>query len=229
MKAIGVDTPKAEGSSGFRLAVFDLDGTLADTIQDLACACNRALSTLGHRPHSVESYCLFVGDGVDELCRRALPAEHRTQRDILALRELFSENYAECCTDNTVAYEGVLPTLDALRIRGIQLAVFSNKPHAMTQKLTEILFPGRFSLVFGKREDAPKKPNPKTLIEIMETLGVSPQQTAYFGDSGVDMRTGKNGGVYTVGCLWGFRQRDELLEGGADHLIGAPPELLNLF
>ncbi|RGB69977.1 FumA C-terminus/TtdB family hydratase beta subunit [Provencibacterium massiliense] len=209
----------------YELAVFDLDGTLADTLQDLADACNRALGDLGYPQHSLGEYRYFVGSGVKKLMERILPEGHRDEETLVRLNGLFDRYYEECYLRHSAPYEGVRRMLAALRGAGIKLAVLSNKPHPFTEKMVEQLFPDTFFAAFGKREGVPRKPDPTAVHEVLRLAGTGPERAVYIGDSDVDVQTGHNAGLYVIGVDWGFRGARELRQAGADRIVFAPNEI----
>lgn len=212
-----------------RLVVFDLDGTLLDTIGDLALACNDMLARRGLPQHSYADYCRFVGNGILRLVERALPEELRTPAYVAAARADFVEYYTARIDRHTHPYAGIPELLAALVQRGVQLAVASNKFQAGTEKLIRCFFPEiPFAAVLGQRPDVPLKPDPAVVEEILAATGIARGQVLYVGDSGIDMQTAAAAGVRSVGVTWGFRARTELLEAGADLLIDRPEELLPL-
>lgn len=210
-----------------KLAIFDLDGTLLDTLQDLAAACNHALSAHDLPQHPVECYKQFVGNGVYKLIERIVPAPLKTDAALRdSLKSAFDSYYESHADVFTTPYEGIKPMLDELRAQGLRLAVLSNKPHAFTQRLCEHFFPGYFSPVFGNRVGYPHKPDRVLVDEVLQITGIVPQDCIYIGDSDVDMCTAKNAGVFGIGVLWGFRSKQELLEAGADAVVEAPREIV---
>lgn len=194
-----------------RLVIFDLDGTLVDTIADLAGATNYALVQLGLPTHSVQAIRSFVGNGINKLLERSLPESERTEAGVMKMREHFIPYYNEHNADLSQPYPGVVSLLNGLQSRGVLLAVASNKYQAATEKIIAHYFPEiDFVRVYGQRTDVPIKPNPAVVLEIMGHAGVERNEVLYVGDSGVDMQTGINAGVDTVGVSWGFRSRSEL-------------------
>lgn len=194
-----------------RLAIFDLDGTLLNTIADLAAATNHALSQYGYPVHTTDEYCFFVGNGINKLFERALPEGEKSPEKIRIIREAFIPYYNAHNTDLSRPYPGIETLLTTLQEKGIRLAVASNKYQEATVKLITHYFPTiNFTAVFGQREGVPAKPDPQVIDEIIGLAEVSKEETIYMGDSGVDMQTGKNAGVTTVGVSWGFRPRTEL-------------------
>jgi phosphoglycolate phosphatase len=206
-------------------AVFDLDGTLLDTLEDLADACNIALLKEGFPVHPVEPYRFFVGNGVDTLIRRAVPEDSRDEQTLARVKAHFDAHYAAHSRDKTKPYPGVPEALHALRHAGFALAVLSNKPDTYAGELVELYFPGLFDLTFGQREGVPLKPDPAAVREILRLLAVEPQDGFYIGDTATDMETGKRASLYTMGVSWGFRTTDELLSAGADSIVNKAEEL----
>lgn len=211
-----------------RLAIFDLDGTLLNTIGDLALGCNHMLQMRGLPEHTYEEYCHFVGNGITRLVERAIPQELRTAEYVAEARRDFVEYYTEHIDHKTVPYEGVHELLRHLSKERVTLAVASNKFHAGTERLIERFFPDvEFASVHGNRDGFPLKPDAAVLNLIMEECGVEPQQCCMIGDSGVDMQTAHNAGVRSIGVTWGFRSREELAENGAEHIVDSVDELLS--
>ncbi|MDR1886223.1 MAG: HAD family hydrolase [Synergistaceae bacterium] len=209
--------------------VFDLDGTLLDTLGDLAGSGNYALSRLGCPPHDVEAYKYFVGNGADVMMRRILPEDRRTPEEIARIKAIFIEHYGAHSLDMTRPYDGVSGLLRALRDRGVRSAVVSNKPDDVTKQVIAHFFGGdAFDEVAGGRAGFPLKPDPGLTVHVLKVLGVRPSDALFVGDSMMDMQTAKGAGCTAVGVTWGFRPRDELLKNGADHIIDAPAELLKL-
>jgi phosphoglycolate phosphatase len=210
--------------------LFDLDGTLLDTLQDLADSTNRCLARLGLPGHPVQDYRFYVGEGLGNLARRTLPAERQDPATIQALQELFSRDYGEHWADKTRPYEGIAGLLDELSSRGVPMAVLSNKPHAFAVDMVEhFLGSWKFAAVFGARDSHPRKPDPAAALEAGAAMGLAPSRVLYAGDSRTDMETARNAGMFAVGVLWGFRPRAELEEGGAQALVSRPEELLAWF
>jgi phosphoglycolate phosphatase len=207
--------------------MFDLDGTLADTLDDIATAANAVLAALDRPAHSVAAYRRFVGHGATWLFEQALGEAHRELAP--RAKTMIEAHFREHGHPLTKAYDGVADMLDALTQRGIVLAVLSNKPDAAAKHTVETKFGRwRFDRVLGHRDDLPLKPDPTSARLICDELNIAPSQWLYMGDSEVDMRTAKAASMFAVGATWGFRDRDELLAGGADRLIDHPVELLDL-
>lgn len=194
-----------------KLVIFDLDGTLLNTIADLAAATNYALQACGYPTHDTDAYRFFVGNGINKLFERALPEGSRSKENVLKIRSLFVPYYNEHNADLSRPYPGIENLLETLQKKGYMLAVASNKYHEATQKLIKQYFPRiNFLAILGQRENIPAKPNPQVVYEIMEKAGVERNEVVYIGDSSVDMQTGANAGVTTIGVCWGFRPRTEL-------------------
>ena len=211
-----------------KLAIFDLDGTLLDTLADLAAATNYALSQYGYPTHETDAYRTFVGNGINKLFERALPEAERTQDNILKIRSLFVPYYDIHNADLSRPYQGITDVLEALQAKGIRIAVASNKYQAATAKLIAHYFPNiTFQTVFGQRENVPTKPDPSVVNEIIEIAQVTKNDVVYIGDSSVDMQTGKNAEVCTVGVTWGFRPRTELEAYHPDYIADSREELLH--
>lgn len=209
-----------------KLAIFDLDGTLVDSLGDLADSCNNGLKKMGYPVHELEKYRYFVGDGVLKLVERILPEDKRSEENISALKAEFDSYYNVHYADKTHPYDGIVSLLDALSAKGVKLAVASNKPDEFTKSVVKVFFEGKFDMVLGKCPDTEKKPAPDILLKIMDALDVSADETVMIGDTNVDIRTAKNAGVSSIGCLWGFRTMEELEQAGADHIVSSPNEIL---
>jgi len=210
-----------------RLAIFDLDGTLLDSLEDLANSANEMLREEGFPPHEVERYRTFVGDGARNLVERILPPESRNPEVIERCLARYAETYARRWDERSQPYEGMAELLDALEARGIALAVLSNKPHAATERCMARFF-GKWTwtVILGQQEGRPRKPDPAGLFEILRRTGITPGETVYLGDTDTDMRTAVGAGVFAVGVLWGFREREELETHGAEAVIERPGQLL---
>ncbi len=212
-----------------RLAIFDLDGTLLDTIGDLAEACNYMLELRGLGSHTRQEYARMVGNGILNLVKRALPEELRTDDYVMAAREDFLAYYTKNIDRYTVPYEGIREVLHTLQEEGWTLAVASNKFDDGTQKLVATIFPEvAFKAIYGNREGFPLKPDKALLDLIIAECGATAEYTVMIGDSGVDMQTAKNANVRSVGCTWGFRSREELEKYGADIIVNNPLEIIEI-
>ena len=212
-----------------KLVIFDLDGTLINTIADLAQSTNHALRVLGYPTHEEDSYRFRVGNGINKLFERSLPEGEKTEENVLRVRREFIPYYNEHNTDLSRPYAGMENLLRLLVAKGIGVAVASNKYQEATTKIIGHFFPYiPFVAVFGQREGVPIKPDPAVVKEIMETAGVQPSEVLYVGDSGVDMQTGANAGVETCGVTWGFRPRSELETFAPQHIVDEADEILPL-
>ena len=207
------------------IVIFDLDGTLLNTIDDLGYACNYALEQAGFATHRIESYPRMVGNGINNLIRRALPEAERTEENVLRVREFFVPYYDAHNCDYTRPYEGIPEVLAALKAQGHLLAVASNKYQAATQKIVEHFFPGVFDVILGEREGIERKPNPQIVYDILDRLHLK-EQVLYIGDSLVDRDTAQNAQVPFVACSWGFVPRETLVQAGIPRIIDSPKELI---
>lgn len=211
-----------------RLVIFDLDGTLLNSIADLAVAVNQALVACGYPTHPEEAYRFMVGDGVRKLFERALPETERTEENVERIREHFMPYYDLHNADLSRPYEGICELLNSLEQRGVKTAVASNKYHAATLKLVNHYFPhNQLLTILGQREGVPVKPNPQIVEEIIALAGLTKEEVLYVGDSNVDMQTARNAEVDVVGVSWGFRPREELAAHTPLAIIDHPLQLLN--
>lgn len=208
-----------------RAALFDLDGTLVDSLADIATAMNHSLTQHGLPTHPIPEYRHYVGEGVKVLVRKAIPADQEALQDsVLAVYRAY---YAEHLFDRTVAFPGIPALLSQLAAEDVRLAVLSNKADAFTKKLVEGLLPGvTFRAVYGERAGVPRKPDPTAALSIAAELGVAPGECAFVGDTAVDMNTARNAGMYGIGVTWGFRSPEELRAHGARALATTADELL---
>jgi phosphoglycolate phosphatase len=210
--------------------IFDLDGTLLDTLADIAEAANRVLVQRGFAPHPLDSYRQFVGEGVRVLFERSLPHEACSDEVLAACGEDFRQVYAQCWNVQTRPYDGIEDLLSLLVTRGVRLAVLSNKPDVFTKSCVREYFPQfPFEAVLGQRDGTPRKPDPAGAREIAATMDLAPDRFLYLGDTAVDMQTALAAGMFPVGALWGFRPLSELLSGGARVVIERPAALLQWF
>jgi len=212
-----------------KLIIFDLDGTLLNTIADLANSTNYALQKLGYPIHEVEAYNFMVGNGINKLFERALPEGEKTEINIARVRAEFMPHYDLHNADESRPYPGIPELLTKLQKGGKMIAVASNKYQAATQKLVNRYFPEiSFIAVFGQREGINVKPDPTIVLDILKIANVEPQEVLYVGDSGVDMQTAKNSGVSACGVTWGFRPRTELEAFEANYIINKAIDVLSL-
>lgn len=211
------------------IVIFDLDGTLLNTIDDLGYACNYALEQTGYPTFPIEEYPAKVGNGINNLIRRALPETERTEENILRVRAHFVPYYNAHNCDFTRPYEGIPELLATLKAQGHLLAVASNKYQAATEKIVEHFFPGLFDVVFGEREGIERKPNPQIVYDIVSKLSPlnAKCSSLYIGDSLVDRDTAQNAHVPFVACSWGFVPRETLLREGVTRIIDSPEEVIN--
>jgi phosphoglycolate phosphatase len=213
----------------FKAIIFDLDGTLLNSISGLAEAMNLMLTKQGYPTHPVEKYKSFVGKGIKETIRNALPEGVRKTCAIDALIADYRSEYDFIWPKKTIPYDGITDLLGRLQKDKIKTAVLSNKSDDFSKRMATTLLPHhRFETVLGDRPGIPRKPDPTTALAIAGELRISPGETAFIGDSGVDMETGRRAGMYPVGVLWGFREAEELIDCGAKKLIRHPLELLDI-
>ncbi|MGM9843436.1 MAG: HAD family hydrolase, partial [Muribaculaceae bacterium] len=202
-----------------RLVIFDLDGTLLNTIEDLGEAANYALERTGYPTHSIASYPYFVGNGVSKLLQRVLPEDARTEENVNALRLYFMEYYEVHNTDNTKPYPGITELLEQLQDDGVKLAVASNKYDSAVKKLITHFFPQiKWAALEGQKEGVPVKPDPSIVFEILSKCPTKKSDVLYIGDSGVDMETARRACVTSCGVTWGFRPISELMAFHAENI-----------
>lgn len=207
-------------------AIFDLDGTIADTLYDLGDAVNYGLRQLECPEHPYESYKKFVGNGREKMCFRAVPNSKKEYTEKLCT--LFSEYYEEHFLDKTALYSGISELMKTLSDNGVKLAVATNKPHEFAEKIVKKLLPDiEFEKVLGGCIERPKKPDPAIIRDILD--GMPDDNTVYMiGDSNVDIKTAKNSGIISIGCTWGFRSREELESENADFIVDSANEIAEI-
>lgn len=214
----------------YDLVIFDLDGTLLNTLDDLCFSGNTILSRHGYPTHELDAYRFFVGDGILTMVERMLPASVRVQPD--EVQTIFSEFmafYQIHKMDKTAPYAGIIPLLTALNERGVKAAVASNKVQEAMPELMRHYFPTvEFAAIFGKREGVPPKPHPDIVLDILKQTAVDPARALYVGDTAVDMQTAQGAGLQKVGVLWGFRTEAELRSAHADYIVTNPMDILPL-
>lgn len=209
--------------------IFDLDGTLIDSLADIAESINRMLDARGYPRCEKEVFKQMVGDGMEKLVERALPQAVRSDELIKVCVEEYRAHYDLLWQAQTRPYEGIVEMLAELQRRGLKLGVISNKAHRFTVPMTEHFFgSGVFDHILGQRAEVPRKPDADGAHEMAAFLGLQTSEMAYVGDSGIDMQFAKNSGMRAVGVRWGFRSEAELIECGADLLISRPAELFDL-
>lgn len=211
-----------------KAVLFDLDGTLANSIDDLADSVNFLLAANGYPTHPTEAFRYFVGDGILKMLERALPEQSRDPDTIRNIRAAFKNRYEEHYCDKTACYDGVQELILELKTRGIKIAVVTNKAQEMAQLVVEKLYGDAFDVICGQQNGVPNKPDPALAFIAMDKLSVKPQECIFMGDSGMDVACAVNSGAYPVGVIWGYRDADELLSAGAAVLIHKPSELLKL-
>ena len=216
----------------FKACMFDLDGTLCDSVESIACSANHALRDFGMKEATIEEYKVFVGDGVDTLIRRLLRfGGDEACEGFEKVRDRYMEYFKEGCLYNVKPYPGIVDTLKELKKQGAKIAVLSNKPDANTKNVIRTVFPegNLFDWIQGQSEAFPKKPDPAGALHIAEQFGVKPEECMYLGDTSTDMKTGTAAGMYTVGVLWGFRNEQELRENGSDAIARQAEEIADIY
>ena len=212
-----------------KLIVFDLDGTLINSLEDLADSAIYILTTHGFPTHPVDAYRYFVGDGVRKLIERILPPEERNDTQIEQCRQEFVEYYQIHMEDKTAVYDGITDLLKALKERGVKIAVATNKVHIAVKPLMKKYFREiQFDSIIGQRDGVPVKPNPQIMYDILKETGCEPAETLHIGDTATDMQLAHNAEVTPVGVLWGYRPLEELQTAGARYIIEHPLELLKI-
>lgn len=213
----------------FRGIIFDLDGTLVDSIEDLADSMNTVLRSNNLPVHELQAYKYFVGNGIRNLVRRAIPEKERSEELITKCYQSMIETYRDNCMNKTKPYDGIPDLLNELTARNMKLAVFSNKAHELTKKIVSELLPyWNFEVVKGLSDEALKKPSPVGALQISKAFGIIPEEIVYLGDTGVDMETANKAGMYPVGVLWGFRTKEELTATGAKYILNSPMDLIQI-
>lgn len=211
----------------YRAIIFDLDGTLINSLTDIANSVNHGLEKMGYLTHPTDKYKKFVGSGALKLCERALKGQTDSKEKILQLHKYFSEYYDKHCFDNTCPYEGIKELLAELKSKGIKLAVASNKPDEYAKQLVTSMFGHDvFTTILGKHPSRDVKPAPDIVFDIMKDMNVSKENIFLAGDSDIDMLTARHAGIDSIGCTWGFRTEEELIASGAGHIIHTPNEML---
>ncbi|NLT22051.1 MAG: HAD family hydrolase [Syntrophorhabdus sp.] len=213
----------------FNGVIFDLDGTLVDSLEDIGDSMNNILRKYGFPTHGLTEYKAFVGRGMRNLVVRSLPEDARDEARIVICRDSLLKEYGMNCLKKTRPYEGITDLIDGLDRRRIKRAVFSNKIDHLTKRIVGELFPGRpFPVVIGAGAGMPEKPDPTGVLSVARQLGIEPERLIYVGDSDVDMETARNAGMHPAGALWGFRTKEELVTHGAESLLEHPIDLLKI-
>lgn len=209
--------------------IFDLDGTLVDSLEDLADATNTVLQQHGFPTHNLKAYRGFIGHGVERLVREALPEKYQNEEWTTRCFDSMLELYSENCINKTKKYDGISDLLDELTSRKLKLAIFSNKVDELTNKIVKALLPKwDFEVIAGLKVEAHKKPNPIEALKISEKMDIPVENLFFIGDTGVDMQTANNAGMHAVGVLWGFRAKEELNLNGAKYLLEHPMDLIKI-
>ena len=212
----------------YKAIIFDLDGTLVNSIGDIADAMNTVLSNRNYPTYDYDTYKTFVGSGVKSLVIKALPDTAPKQSEIDECLQNMMEVYSKNCTNKTKPYDGILELLETLHAKNIKLSVLSNKEDSLTKKVTKALLPEYLNPVLGLKEEALKKPNPEVALQICKALNINPEDTIFVGDTNADIQTAKNANMKAVGVSWGFRHKNELLKNGAEFILEKPLDLLKL-
>ncbi len=214
----------------YRAVIFDLDGTLADTLEDIADNMNRVLAEKGFPTHEYDAYRFYVGNGLKNLVAKCLPESARTDAMITVCHDRMVAEYNINYINKTQLYDGIPELLDSLSSQRMKLAVLSNKADLLTQKIcNELLKNWKFEIVMGANDRFPRKPDPASALFVSEQIGIVPANICYLGDSDVDMKTANAAGFFPVGAGWGFRPKEELAENGAKQVIDHPMDLLGIF
>jgi len=208
--------------------IFDLDGTLVNSLEDISDAMNTVLTGLNYPTHTYDTYQYFIGSGLRNLVSKALPASNNSDEQIEICFDCMINEYREVCTIKTKPYEGIKELLDLLTSQNIKLAVFSNKADELTKKIASEIFPDYFNLAVGLSTEALKKPNPSEALAIAEKWNLKPEEILFVGDSDIDMQTAVNANMFPVGVTWGYRTEAELRENGAKVIIDHPSDLIQI-
>lgn len=212
----------------YKAIIFDLDGTLVNSIEDLADAMNTVLKSYNYPIHSYKAYEDFIGSGIRVLVQKALPPTENNDTQVTACFDAMMLVYANQCINKTKPYLGIIELLDILKSRQLKLSVFSNKADELTKKVTLALLPNYFDSIDGLTIESHKKPNPIKALQISENLGIKPEDIIFVGDSGIDIQTANNAKMLAVGVSWGFKPKEELIAEGARHVLNHPLELIDI-
>jgi len=213
----------------FKGVIFDLDGTLINSVEDIADAMNVVLKQNNFPMHNVKTYEQFLGSGLRDLLKKAIGNKNNDSAFIDTCWDAMIAIYAANCTNKTKPYNGIINLLDALVLRKLKMAILSNKADNLTKKIVTELFPTyNFETVIGLTSEETKKPNPKTALQISEIFGMNPQEIVFVGDSGIDMQTATNAGMFAVGVTWGYKDKNELIVNGAKFILNHPSDLFKI-
>jgi len=212
----------------FKGIIFDLDGTLVNSLEDISDAMNTVLKGLNYPTHTYDTYQYFIGSGLRNLVSKALPTSNNSEDQIEVCFDCMINEYREVCTIKTKPYAGINTLLDDLVSRDIKLAVFSNKADELTKKIAAEIFPGHFNTAVGLSTEALKKPNPFEALEISKSWNLKPEEILFVGDSDIDMQTAINANMFPVGVSWGYRTEEELITSGAKLVIKNPADLIEI-
>ncbi len=212
----------------FKGIIFDLDGTLVDSLHDISDAMNKVLQGLNFPTHTYETYQYFIGSGLRNLVSKALPSTNNSHEQIEFCFKRMINEYREICTSKTKPYEGILELLDNLTSQNIKMAVFSNKADELTKKIASEIFPDYFDTAVGLSTEELKKPNPFEAVEISKKWNLNPEEILFVGDSDIDMKTAVNANMFPVGVSWGYRTEEELKTSGAKLVINNASELIEI-
>ncbi|KUJ63435.1 HAD family hydrolase [Flavobacteriaceae bacterium CRH] len=212
----------------FKGIIFDLDGTLVNSLEDISDAMNTVLTNLNYPTHTYDTYQYFIGSGLRNLVSKALPASNNNQDQIEICFETMVNEYRKICTLKTKPYAGIMELLDDLVSRNIKLAVFSNKADELTKKIAAEIFPDIFDAAIGLSIESLKKPNPFEALEISKSWNLKPEEIIFVGDSDIDMQTSTNANMFPVGVSWGYRTEAELIASGAKLVLNNPSELIEV-
>jgi len=212
----------------FKGIIFDLDGTLVNSLEDISDAMNTVLTGLNYPTHTYDTYQYFIGSGLRNLVSKALPASNNSEEQIEICFDCMINEYREVCTFKTKPYQGIIELLDNLVSRNIKLAVFSNKADELTKKIASEIFPDHFDAAVGLSTEELKKPNPFEAIGISKSWNLKPEEILFVGDSDIDMQTAINANMFPVGVSWGYRTEEELIASGAKVFINKPIDLIGI-
>ncbi len=212
----------------FKGIIFDLDGTLVNSLEDIADAMNIVLEGLHYPTHDYDTYQYFIGSGLRNLVSKALPAATNEDTQIDQCYDLMISAYRTICTRKTKPYDGIFELLDELKSKNIKMSVFSNKADELTKEITEVIFPNYFNPILGLTTEPLKKPNPEKAVNISDSWGCKPEEIIFVGDSDIDMQTATNAKMFAVGVLWGYRPEEELISNGAKMILKTPLDLMSI-